>query len=49
MCELCYDKVREYIEIMLHGKIRVSQYDIWSGHKLGDDSIKLEDMEEGKC
>jgi hypothetical protein len=26
LCELCYDKVRHYIEQVLHGKVRVIDY-----------------------
>jgi hypothetical protein len=35
MCESCFDKVQGFIE-QLGGKIRTWQYDMLTGHKIGD-------------
>lgn len=45
MCEACYDKVREFIEVVLGGKIQVHQ-DWFDREPDGPEQIRYEDLEK---
>lgn len=49
ICESCYSKVREFIEVVLGGKVQVIEHSFSVGGGPGEESIKLEDLEKDKC
>ncbi len=49
MCEACYGRVREFIEVVLGGKVQVVQHGFGIESRDKQKFIKLEDLEEGKC